>query len=266
MQLQLMLKKLSFILVLLAISIPVQSQPEEMVLIEGGNYMPFYHSADDSVDVKSFYMDVYPVTNADFLAFVIEHKEWQSNHLKSVFAGDDYLQHWKGNLNLGENVHPQSPVTNVSWFAARAYAKWKDKRLPTLDEWEYVASASASKRLAARDDHFVQKILDWYSRTSPGKLPTIGQGENNYHGVYNMHGLVWEWVRDFNTVFVSGESRADQGELKQFYCAAGSSAAADKDKSNYAAFLRYALRGSLEADFSVGNLGFRCAMDKDKRK
>jgi formylglycine-generating enzyme required for sulfatase activity len=130
-----------------------------------------------------------------------------------------------------------------------------------LDEWEYVAAASEHKPLASRDKGFVQQILDWYSKPNPDVLPAVGQKKPNYYGIYDMHGLIWEWVQNFNTVFISGESRGDQGELKQFYCAAGSSAATDADKENYAAFLRYAFRGSLEADFSVGNLGFRCAKD-----
>ena len=31
---------------------------------------------------------------------------------------------------------------------------------------------------------------------------------------------------------------------------------------NYAAFMRYAFRGSLKANYSTRNLGFRCAKDK----
>jgi formylglycine-generating enzyme required for sulfatase activity len=252
----------SFLILLLGLSLSVDAQPEGMVSIEKGTYMPFYSSSGDSVDVPSFYMDTHPVTNADFLEFVRENKEWRRSEVKSVFADADYLRHWKGVLELGD-VNPNAPVTNVTWFAARAYAKWKGKRLPTLDEWEYVASASAAKPLASRDTEFVQKILNWYSRPNPKTMPSVGQGDPNYHGVHDMHGLVWEWVQDFNTVFITGESRSDQGELKQFYCAAGSSAAADSDKGNYAAFLRFAFRGSIEADFSVGNLGFRCAKDKE---
>lgn len=244
------------------LSLSVEAQPEGMVSIKQGTYMPFYSSSGDSVEVSSFYMDTHPVTNADFLEFVRENENWRRSQVKSVFADEDYLRHWKGELELGD-INPNAPVTNVTWFAARAYAKWRGKRLPTLDEWEYVASASASKPLASRNKKLVQKILNWYSRPNPEKMPAVGQGEPNYHGVYDMHGLVWEWVQDFNTVFITGESRSDQGELKQFYCAAGSSAAADSDKGNYAAFLRFAFRGSLEADFSVGNLGFRCAKDKE---
>ncbi len=239
------------------------AQPDGMSRIEQGTYMPFYSSDKDSVTVESFYLDKYAVTNGEFLEFVNENPEWRRSQVKSVFAEDGYLKHWGSDQDLGPNAEKikDSPVTNVSWFAARAYAKWKGKRLPTLDEWEYVASASQNKRLAARDKEFVSQILDWYSKPNPEHLPVVGQRQPNVHGVYDMHGLIWEWVQDFNTVFITGESRGDQGELKQFYCAAGSSGSADADKENYAAFLRFAFRGSLEADFSVGNLGFRCAKD-----
>ncbi|MDR8393931.1 formylglycine-generating enzyme family protein [Aliifodinibius sp. S!AR15-10] len=242
---------------------PVLAQTDGMVRIEQGTYMPFYSSSKDSVTVETFYLDKHPVTNGEFLGFVEANPKWRRSNIKSVFADKGYLKHWADDLDLGPNSDKirDSPVTNISWFAARAYAKWRGKRLPTLDEWEYVASASKRKPLASRDKEFVQQILDWYSRPNPDTLPAVGQNTPNYHGIYDMHGLIWEWVQDFNTVFISGESRSDQGELKQFYCAAGSSAASDVDKENYAAFLRYAFRGSLEADFSVSNLGFRCAHD-----
>lgn len=239
------------------------AQSDSMTLVEGGKFMPFYASSDDSVSIDSFYLDTHPVTNSEFLAFIKANPEWQRSQVKHIFAEDGYLKHWSGDLDLGSSVNKDSPVTNVSWFAARAYAKWKGKRLPRHYEWEYAASASKNKPQAGRDHEFVQKILDWYSTPNPDKLPSVGQQEPNFYGVYDLHGLIWEWVEDFNTVFITGESRADQGELKQFYCAAGSSAASDIDKENYAAFLRYAFRGSLEADFSVKNLGFRCARDKE---
>ena len=248
-------------LLLLVFPVIVCAQPEGMARIQGGTFMPFYSSSDDSVNVEAFLIDKSAVTNGDFLTFVRENPKWRRSQVKSVFAEKGYLKHWAGDLELGPEADKirNSPVTNISWFAARAYAQWQDKRLPTLNEWEYVASASRHKPLAAREEKFVRQILDWYSKPNPPTLPPVRQGGPNFWGVYDMHGLIWEWVQDFNTVFISGESRADQGELKQFYCAAGSSAASETDKENYAAFLRYAFRGSLEADFSVGNLGFRCA-------
>lgn len=245
-------------------AVSAQSVDDDMVLIEGGNFMPFYSFTGDSVTVDSFYLDKYPVTQAEFLEFVTENPQWRRSQVKKIFASDGYLRNWAGDLDLGPNSDEikNSPVTHVSWFAARAYAKWKGKRLPTLDEWEYAASASKDHPMAGRDEEFIQTIMDWYSRPNPAVLPAVGKSEPNYYGVHDLHGLIWEWVLDFNSVFISGESRADQGELKQFYCAAGSSAASDVEKENYAAFLRYAFRGSLEADFSVSSLGFRLAHDK----
>ena len=242
---------------------PLHAQTDEMALIPKGKFMPFYSFTDDSVTVDSFYLSKYQVTNSEFLKFVTENPKWRQSQVKKVFADEGYLKHWAGDLNLGPDSDQikNSPVTNVSWFAARAYAKWKGKRLPTLNEWEYAAAASHKARIANRDPEFVQTIMDWYSQPNPEFMPAVGLQEANYHGLHDMHGFIWEWVMDFNTVFISGESRADQGELKQFFCAAGSAAATDADKENYAAFLRYAFRGSLEADFSVGNLGFRLAMD-----
>lgn len=163
----------------------VSAQPKNMMYVEGGNFMPFYHSSTDSAHVNDFYIDTYPVTNAQFLAFVQENPKWRRSNVKPIFADKGYLRHWSGDLDLGAKAEQikNSPVTNISWFAARAYAKWKGKRLPTLDEWEYVASASRVKPLASRDAEFVQQILNWYGKPNPKTLPPVGQNEPNYYGI-----------------------------------------------------------------------------------
>ncbi|MEX0647141.1 MAG: formylglycine-generating enzyme family protein [Balneolaceae bacterium] len=240
-----------------------QTPPDDMVKVEGGVYIPFYNSGTEEAEaqVETFYIDKYHVTNQDFLDFVTENPEWRKSMVKPIFADEGYLKHWEGDLNLGPDTGEirNSPVTNISWFAARAYAKWKNKRLPTLDEWEFAASASEYEPVASRDSSFVRKVLTLYGQPQPEKLPPVGSGQPNYHGIYNLHGQVWEWVENFNTVFITGESRDGGGTNRQFYCAAG--AAASPDTENYAAFIRFALRGSLEAHYTTKNLGFRLAQD-----
>ena len=96
--------------------------------------------------------------------------------------------------------------------------------------------------------------------TSPvEKLERVGVGRTNYWGVHDLHGLVWEWVADFNTAMVTGDARGDTGLDRQLFCGSGSVGA--RDPGNFTAFMRYGLRSSLKADYCIHNLGFRCAKD-----
>jgi formylglycine-generating enzyme required for sulfatase activity len=84
-------------------------------------------------------------------------------------------------------------------------------------------------------------------------------GEANVYGVRDLHGLIWEWVDDFNALLVNADSRsaADPDRLK--FCGAGAIDLQDRD--NYAVLMRIALLSSLNAADSTGSLGFRCAQE-----
>lgn len=233
--------------------------PKGMAEIGGGVYKPQFRSLADfkEITVKPFYLDVLPVTNADFLEFVRENPRWRRSAVKRLFADESYLKNWVGDLELGTNSPANSPVTFVSWFAAKAYAQWKGKRLPTAAEWEFVASASAKRPDGETDPEFRETLLKWYTTPAATPLPAVGKGTLNYWGAYDLHGLVWEWVLDFNTAMVTGDARGDTGLDRQLFC--GSGAAEVKDPAHYAAFMRLGFRSSLKADYCVHNLGFRCA-------
>ena len=64
----------------------------------------------------------------------------------------------------------------------------------------------------------------------------------------------------FNSVLISGESRKGGNADSNLFC--GSSAVGATDLMNYAAFMRYAIRGSSKAKYTMNNLGFRCVKDK----
>jgi formylglycine-generating enzyme required for sulfatase activity len=154
-----------------------------------------------------------------------------------------------------------SPVTNVSWFAAKAYCQWQHKRLPRVAEWEYAAQASADTPDGRSDPSYVSRMLAWYAVRSPPVPPPVGRGEKNYWGVYDLHGVVWEWVADFNTALVTGESRGDSDFERNLFCGAGAVGVTEAQRVNYPAFMRYAYRSSLQGHYTVNNLGFRCAKD-----
>lgn len=234
----------------------LRAQESKMVPVKEGSFVPLYGATSKNpVKVKSFFIDVYPVTNAEYLSFIKKNTSLSKSKIKGIFADESYLAYWKNDLDFG-NVNPKSPVTNVSWYAAKKYCECQGKRLPTMDEWEYVAMADEKKIDARTKTEFNKYILSWYEKSKTYEN-SIGQTFKNYWGVYDIHGLVWEWTADFNSIFLSGESRKDKSEDKNLFC--GGASVNATDLMDYAAFMRYAFRGSLKAQYSTRNLGFRCA-------
>lgn len=232
-----------------------------MATLPAGRYAPLFRGEKEprEVTVRSFLLDVFPVTNGDFLEFVRANPKWRRSQVKRLFADEDYLKLWAGDLEIGLNTGTRSPVTHVSWFAAKAYSAWRGKRLPTTAEWEYAAAASPTRPDGDNDAAFVQQVRGWYSTPSPATLPIVGASQTNYFGIHDLHGLVWEWVADFSTAMVTGDARGDTGLDRELFCGSGSQGS--KDTGNFPAFMRYGFRSSLKAKYTVHNLGFRCAMD-----
>ena len=104
----------------------------------------------------------------------------------------------------------------------------------------------------------MSRILEWYGSTHE-KLKPVQSIYRNKYGLYDFHGLVWEWVGDFNSNFVTGESREDSSLNRDLFCGAGGLASGDKE--NYAAFMRFAFRSSLKGNSAIWNLGFRCVKE-----
>ncbi len=255
-------KVFSLLLACLVFQTFMFGQAKDMVLIEGSRYLPLYGRDSTVVEVKDFKMDVYPVSVEEYISFLKENPKWRKSNVKSLFADKSYLANWESDLKMNESVNPNSPITNVSWFAAKAYCECQDKRLPTVDEWEYAAMADETAKDARVKPDYNARILSWYEE--PRKELIIGDSPKNIWGVYDLHGLVWEWTLDFNSVLITGESRKDTDTDSNLFC--GSASVNATDLMNYAAFMRYAIRGSLQAKNAMKNLGFRCVQDVNKIK
>lgn len=235
--------------------------PAGAVVIPAGTYTPLLRSTKDAaqVAVAAYALDVLPVTNGQFLAFVVANPKWRRSRVARLFADEHYLAHWAGDTDLGPLAPADAPVVRVSWFAARAYARWAGKRLPTTAEWERAASAGYMSPDGKADTALNGDLYRWLARPTPEVQPSVTTAKANFFGARGLHGLVWEWVADFNTAMVTGESRADTGLDRDLFCGAG--AAGSTDTSDYAAYMRLALRSSLKAPNTTSSLGFRCARD-----
>jgi formylglycine-generating enzyme required for sulfatase activity len=232
-----------------------------MARVGPGVYQPLYPASpsERTVRVAAFWLDVTPVTNEAFLAFVLANPEWRRDRVKRLFADPGYLSHWEHADALGATVRSRAPVTNVSWFAAKAYCASRHARLPTEREWELAAAASDSTAAGERDSARAEKILAWYSERTEPSLRDVGATKPNSWGIRDLYGLVWEWVYDFGASLVTTDSR-ERGEVdKNRFC--GGAGADARDPSDYATFMRIAFRSSLEAHYTTSSLGFRCAED-----
>lgn len=216
-----------------------------------------------TVNVAPYRLDSAPVTNEEFLRFVIAHPEWRRDRVASVFADDDYLSHWSDPDRISSTQRRQ-PVVRVSWFAASAFCEARGARLPTWYEWEFAAAASEAVGDARHDDAWRQKILAWYSKSATATLAPVGRQPPNYYGVRDLHGLVWEWVDDVSAMLVSGDNRqqSDPDALK--FCGPG--ALTMEQKENYATLMRIAMLSSMQARYTSATMGFRCATSVGARR
>lgn len=233
----------------------------KMVPVATGHYVPLYASdgQEDGVEVEAFYLSKFAVTNEEFLAFVRANPDWRRSAVKRLFADKSYLTHWAGDLELGPEAPANHPVVYVSWFAARAYADWVGMRIPTTAEWEYAAAAGRSSPDARSEAGFREGVMRRYSARSGSMLQPVGSTDSNHWGVAGLHANVWEWVDDFNSSMVTGESRNNTDLDRGLFCGGASLGASDI--TDYAAFIRFALRSGLAADFTLSKLGFRVAAD-----
>lgn len=228
------------------------------VLVPAGTYRPFfkvdsraaYEGAQQRpppIAVPAFRLDAAAVTHGEFLRFVCQHPAWRRSNVKAIFAEARYLAGWAGDLDPGSQIFDQ-PVTHVSWFAARAFCAARNARLPTLAEWERAGGGSE-----ARATQLNEQTHDSF-RPAPFRFAMGRPAADLAHSGLTFAG-VWEWTADFNSV-AAGNSGSGAGS--SLFCGDGLRA---NDAHDYGAFLRYSFRSSLRGNYTLKNLGFRCAED-----
>ena len=154
-----------------------------------------YH--EHPMQMKAFWMDKYPVTNAQFKKFLDAthyHPEDDLNFLRDWRNGT-YLQGW-------ENC----PVTWVSLEDARAYAAWSGKRLPHEWEWQYAAQGTDGRLYPWGNtwDASAVPVPD-KARTmrGPDAVDAHPAGASPF-GVMDLVGNVWQWTDEFTDEHTRG--------------------------------------------------------------
>jgi formylglycine-generating enzyme required for sulfatase activity len=143
-----------------------------------GSYYP-----PQKLDLPSFYIDTYEVTNLAYKACVKDDKCPPPDH-KNVGGLQNYYSDY-GNF----------PVVYVSWSDANKYCEWRRARLPTDAEWEKAARGTDG-RIFPWGNGDANCDLANYGLCEKGLPKEVGsyEGGKSPYGVYDMSGNVFEWI------------------------------------------------------------------------
>jgi formylglycine-generating enzyme required for sulfatase activity len=155
---------------------------------------------ENRIQIRPFYIDKYPVTNAEFKKFL----DASHYHPKDDL---NFLKEWKGNMY--PDGWANKPVTWVSLEDAREYAKWAGKRLPHEWEWQYAAQGSDGRKYPWGNCNLTGCVPGSDPRDTPVPTPDKGRvmlpasdvvahpkGASPF-GVMDMVGNVWQWTDEY---------------------------------------------------------------------
>lgn len=166
-----------------------------------------FKEKSEVANLGDFEIDIYPVTNKQYLNFIKSTKY------------ENIPQNWSTDLN-----HPfepgiaNQPVVYVSYNDALAYCEWAGCRLPTGDEWEKAARGPEGRLYPWGNDYSKDKCNCYESKN--GSLVDVDKYENgkSFYGCYQMVGNIFEWVDEShpennNYKYVRGGSYDQTSEL-----------------------------------------------------
>ena len=182
---------------------------------------PFIYQDGKTVELPSFYISRYPLTNWQYQSFIhdggYEEKDWW----KDLVKPEPVASTWK---------EANNPRTEVGWYEALAFTRWLtaqlgyEVRLPTEQEWEKAARGTEGL-IYPWDNEYRSghaNINETWGNAGEFNLDqttAVGlylQGKSPY-GVMDMAGNVWEWCLNKNDhpeitePDTSGDSRVLRG-------------------------------------------------------
>ncbi len=282
---------------------------EEMVLLPGGTFLMGTTDKDGfpadgegpvrEIEVTSFYIDKYAVTNEQFSQFVeetgyvteAEQFGWSfvfhllvPSHISRNVANVPVQTPWWYKVNGAYWKEPEGPGTSiserlkhpavhVSWNDAEAYCSWAGKRLPTEAEWEYAARGGLEQKkypwgddLTPNGEHrcnIWQGLFPEKNTARDGFIGTapVDSYEPNGFGLYNVSGNVWEWSANWFSRELLQSGTGTQLEWPKEGTNRSMRGGSYLCHRSYCNRYRVAARSSNTPDSSSGNCGFRTVVD-----
>lgn len=199
--------------------------------------------------VSAFYIDVYEVTNSQYLAFLEKRggKKLPEGYLPTGFEVSK-----EGTVSMPEGV-ANRPVRGVSFAAAEEYAESVGKRLPTEEEWEKAARGEDGL-LYPWGPEWDPEATNWSGRgldrpTDVGASPK----DRSPYGVMDMAGNVSELTSTFS------DRRPRRGKLGPADTITYRGGNYSRDASSCVNTWRWTILATGDGNEEVG---FRCVMSE----
>ena len=173
-----------------------------MVRVPGGKTRLFVSELGDlnEIDLKPYWIDRYEVTNKEFQKFIDGGGYKNKIYWEEKIIGEDSkILSWEDAMSIfsdksglngpgtwSEGTFPSSqenfPVTGISWYEAKAYAKWAEKQLPTIYHWYKAAMYWGESSVISPRSNFKG------SQSEVGKYDVLSS-----YGCFDMAGNAREW-------------------------------------------------------------------------
>lgn len=150
---------------------------------------------------EPFYIGVHEVTVGQFLKFV------EATHYEPA---TERRHTWK-NFLAADDSDATRPVCGVSWADAKAFCDWLNNQsdtsglvesgsydLPTEAQWEYACRGGSDSLWCCGSDEMALGEFAVFGQSSQMRPATVGSRKPNGFGLYDMHGNVSEWCRDWH--------------------------------------------------------------------
>lgn len=233
-----------------------------------------------TADVKPFFLDIHPVTVAQYRTFVeatgyVTQAETLGDSAVFDFITGEWSlvkgAMWRHPFGPDQPAAPDDhPVTQVSWNDAAAYCEWAGKRLPTEIEWEHAArNAKNSGPMYAWGDSLILNGR-YMANTWQGQFPKFNTAADGYLttspvgafgatplGLTDMGGNVWEWVDDWFRPYTERGKPYHPGPESERVQRGGSFLCDPSVCHGY----RVSARMKSTPETGLCHTGFRCARD-----
>jgi formylglycine-generating enzyme required for sulfatase activity len=203
--------------------------------------------------LEAYLIEQYPVTNAEYAAFVQE-----TNHPPPP--------HWKNGDFAPEDAN--LPVVHVSWHDSRVYAQWAGKRLPTEAEWEKACRGPDGRiypwgNLFVPDESESTETPVETSQTLTAHLTPVGvrPATVSPYGVGDAAGNVWEWTADWYQPYPDPKRPTLKQQVDDKHKALRGGSWLEVRDGTAERYFRCANRLHAPPNYAAGNIGFRCARE-----